>query len=156
MYIGKRVRTLIISESPPPGTKKDFLYNLSAKDRLRRVLSKYLGIDETELIAKLVENGVLWDMAVRCRPRDKHSINAMSKNCSYITRIVLDLLRPDILILLGRVAQQQFKSIEQNLSYRPHTIVFEKHPLYVIRFEKNRANHYFDNLASYILRTPKH
>jgi len=144
------VRVLIVSESPPPGAKKDFLYNLGHSDRLRKTLSKFFGIDEGKLLETLFRKGVLWDMAARCRPPSKRDVYAMARRCSYVTKLVVEEYKPFRIVALGRVAGEQLRSVLKSCSYVPREVVYDHHPLYVVRFRRDCAAEYFNRLRSLI------
>ncbi len=146
MYRGKDVKVLVVSESPPPGKKSDFLYNLGHRDRLRRTLSRFFGVDEKELISRLVERGVLWDMAARCRPPSRRDVAFMARNCLRITAIEIEVLKPKRIVALGSVARAQVREALRICSYAPQEILEDHHPLYVVRFRRSEASEYFGRL----------
>lgn len=153
LYENIVVNTLVISESPPPGNKESFIYNLSHSDRLRKVLSKYFGLSEEELLSKFLGLGIFWDMAIRCRPRSKRDLSLMRKNCMFITKCVIELLKPKKLILLGTIARKQYEYLIRYLTYKPKEVLIEKHPLYIVRFEERRSTRYFRWLYDIIFPT---
>ncbi len=139
------VRTLIVSESPPPGTKQDFLYNLGHRDRLRKTLARFWNLSENEVLDYLRRNHAFWTMAIKCRPRDRTCIKTIARNCLEILRLEIEIAKPKRIVALGTTASESVKIIA------PRTeIVFERHPLYVVRFERNRAEQYFQRLKELI------
>ncbi len=144
------VNVLVLSESPPPGKKPDFLYNLGHRDRLRKTLAKFFGLSEEELIRRLINRGVLWDMAVRCRPPSRRALAEMARRCSYVTKLVIEKLKPARVVVLGSVAKNQIEEVAKICSYRPREIVHDYHPLYVIRFRRSEACEYFDRLRRWL------
>jgi len=146
-YRGIAIEVLVISESPPPGNKPDFLYNTGHRDRLRKVLSKYLGIEEERLLEEMRNRGVLWDMAARCRPPSKRDVVAMAMNCTSVTIAEIEALKPRTVIALGTVARKQLSRALSACSYKPVEVYEERHPLYVVRFAKSEAPKYFAKLG---------
>lgn len=149
-YAPASVKVLIISESPPPGYKEDFLYNLDHRDRLRRVLCRYLSFENGDKLLEFFKSrGIFWSVAVKCRPRDRKNLSKMYRNCRKIALLEVRLAKPEKLILLGSVALKQYRSIKSELNYRSEIIV-ERHPLYVVRFQRYRMEDYFSRLERLI------
>ena len=111
-WLPERVDVLVVVESPPPGEKEDFFYNLSKSDRLRRNLKLLLGLEITDedLLAWLKERGVFITDAIKCRPvkralRDVRLRVRMCLSCLYILEREVELLRPRRVIVMGETAQ---------------------------------------------------
>ncbi|NPA71058.1 MAG: hypothetical protein GXO26_09650 [Crenarchaeota archaeon] len=134
-YLPDDVRILIVSESPPPGLKDDFIYNLSCRDRLRRVLAYVLNIDDNHVPTFLKINNIFWTTAIKCRPLDRKRIEEMRRNCVQILRKEIEILRPGLIIALGKVAWRSIDEISPNVK-----IVREYHPLYIWRFQRSRLS----------------
>ena len=124
------VRVLVISESPP-GNKCDYLYNLSCRDRLRRVLAYAFQVDEPDVLRLLHANGVFWTTAVKCRPIDKSRIEPMRRSCLSIFRLEVEALKPRRIVAFGKVAQRSILDLNFSEKYK---VSFHYHPLYVVRF----------------------
>ena len=129
-FLPEEVELLVISESPPPGEKPDYLYNLQNRDRLRTLLSKVLGVSQEEVPKFLKERGIFWTVAVKCRPQSKKELREMGKNCVEVLREEINELRPNRILALGKLAEKAI------LEIRPKVEVnFDRHPLYMARFE---------------------
>ena len=150
LYAPKDLRTLVISESPPPGKKPDFLYNLGHSDRLRRALARALGVDDAEVLHWLVSRGVFWAMAAMCRPPSKRFVGSMALRCRRVLAEIIELGRPRCIALLGRVAEASYASIARRIGYEPSRVLVDRHPLYVVRFERHRLGQYFGALKRLI------
>lgn len=133
-YLPGKVRVLVVSESPPPGFKSDYIYNVSRRDRLRQVLAVVFGVPQDRVTDLLVENGVFWSTAVKCRPVSKGYIESMRRNCVDILDLEIKHLTPKKILALGVVA---WKSIEE-LNVEGIPIVKHYHPLYLARFDRGR------------------
>ena len=103
---------LVVVESPPPGEKEDFFYNLSKGDRLRRNLKALLGLELTDegLLAWLKERGVFITDAIKCRPvrralREVRLRVRMCLNCLFILKREVELLEPGRVVVMGETAQ---------------------------------------------------
>ena len=129
-FLPKRLRVLVVSESPPPGQKPDYLYNLSHPDRLRRVLAKTFGTQEAQLTSFLVKHGIFWTTAVKCRPPSKKEVEAMRKNCLEVLRLELEKLKPKRVVALGKVALNSLGELGVTPAGKHH------HPLYLARFRR--------------------
>ena len=148
-YLPDRVRVLVISESPPPGFKDSYLYNTNARDRLRRLLSKLMDVSEDEVLNELYSHGVFWTTAVKCRPYSRRYINVMRRNCISILRFEVKILKPEIIIALGKVADKSINDIIDALSYC--RVMKFHHPLYISRFEKYRLKEFRDVICRILL-----
>lgn len=127
------VKVLVVSESPPPGNKSDYLYNLDHSDRLRKVLARIFNIPSTEVINYLVKNNIFWTTAVKCRPISKKYIEIMRRNCLYILDLEIKELKPRKIIALGTIARKSVNELRiENIPIEKHY-----HPLYLARFHKN-------------------
>lgn len=134
-YLPKELITLVVSESPPPGRKQDYIYNLESRDRLRRVLGEVLGIDEGEVINYLMNHGIFWSTAVKCRPISKSYLRGMRRNCVYVLTEEIKRLRPKRIVALGRYAWESVDEALTKLNLRIN-VVKHYHPLYLRRFMK--------------------
>ncbi len=132
-YLPDRVKILIISESPPPGDKEDFIYNLNRKDRLRSTLSQIFNIDDNLIPSLLKKLRIFWTTAVKCRPIDKSYIERMRRKCLKILKIEIDVLNPEYLIALGKVAWRSVEELNVGIP-----VVKHYHPLYLRRFMRDR------------------
>lgn len=145
-FMPSRLAALVVSESPPPGNKKDYLYNIFNRDNLRDVLAKILGLNNSEVVYYLVSKRIFWTTAVKCRPRDKNSIEAMRKNCVNILRFEINTLNPSLIVAFGKTAQKSIREI------RPRAEVFEtNHPLYYKYCQKlSELKYFFEKLIKTI------
>ena len=134
-FLPKRLKTLVISESPPPGAKRDYLYNLENNDRLRKVLAKAFGCKEKDVVKLLIKNNVFWTTAIKCRPLSFKNLEEMRKNCLEILKKEIEILKPKRIVVLGK--RVGWKSIKE-LSIKNIEIKKEFHPLYLARFKKER------------------
>lgn len=133
-YLPNKVETLVISESPPPGFKNDFIYNIEHFDRLRQVLSKIFNISEREIVEFLKSNGIFWTTAIKCRPKRKKNLEMMRRNCLEVLRSEIECLNPSKIIVLGKIAWKSINDLKiENVSILRHY-----HPLYLARFKKTR------------------
>ncbi len=133
-YLPKDLRTLVVSESPPPGRKRDYIYNLSSRDRLRRVLSKVFGVNESEVINYLMSNGVFWSTAIKCRPLSKSHLKFMRSNCVYVLTEEIRVLKPRRIVALGRYAWESVNEALVKAGVPNVDVVKHYHPLYLSRF----------------------
>lgn len=131
-FLSPRLVTLVISESPPPGPKPDYLYNLGGRDRLRSVLARVFGVDEREVPVFLARHGVFWTTAVKCRPPSRADVEPMRARCVSILRLELEVLRPRRVVALGRAA---WRSVEEAGASRLLACK-HYHPLFLARFMK--------------------
>lgn len=131
-YMPPRPIILVVSESPPPGMKRDYLYNVNHKDRLRLALAKTFNVEEAEVLEYLRDKHILWSTAIKCRPRSKDYIKSLRVSCLPILRAELELIQPAVAVTLGITAISSFK----DLGIKPHYIGY--HPLYYMR--TNRLN----------------
>jgi len=139
-WVPDEVELLLITESPPPGPKPDFFYNLGRPDRLRRNLKAILGlgVPERYVPAWLKDHGAFLTNAVKCRPvrpggkpRDEGLLRRMALNCSPILAHELGVLRPKKVLVLGRIAQLSSEA----LGLRPYAVF--PHPNFVVRFRRD-------------------
>ncbi len=138
-WLPGEVKLLLIAESPPPGQKPDFFYNLGAPDRLRRNLKAILGLEvpDTEVPRWLRESGIFLTSAVKCRPirpggwaRDERLLRQMALNCTAILDLELRALRPKKVVVMGKVAELA----SGTLGLRPYRTF--PHPNYIVRFRR--------------------
>jgi len=135
-FLPSRVRVLVVSESPPPGAKEDYLYNLACRDRLRVALGKAFNVNEKKVPATLMEKRVFWTTAVKCRPPSRKHIEAMRRNCLSILEKEIRELRPQKIVALGTTA---WRSISE-LGIKEIPVVRGYHPLYTIRFRRQELS----------------
>lgn len=126
-YIPNKPLILAISESPPPGHKKDYLYNTEQRDRLREALAEAIGINEKEVIKFLYSKHIFWTTAVKCRPVSKETLEDLRRNCRSILELEIATLQPDVIVALGRTAQRSLSE----LNIKPDLSCY--HPLYYSR-----------------------
>ncbi|MEM0380698.1 MAG: uracil-DNA glycosylase family protein [Desulfurococcaceae archaeon] len=132
-YLPSKPLVFVVSESPPPGFKQDYLYNNFRKDNLRIVLSRIFNIDERDVIEYLVKKHVFWSTAVKCRPlysdRNKKNkyVEIMRRNCREILSYEINVLKPEITVALGNVALKSFREIGLKPDFQAY------HPLYYRR-----------------------
>lgn len=126
-YMPSKPLTLVVSESPPPGFKHDYLYNISNRDRLRNVLARVFNIDSSDVIGYLFNKHVFWSTAVKCRPLSKKYIEVMRRNCREILGLEINVLKPGILVALGKIASKSFSELSLKPDFEAH------HPLYYSR-----------------------
>ncbi len=142
LYAPEKLRVLVVSESPPPGATHSFLYNTSHPDRLRRLLSRVLGVEEWRVPEELRRAGVFWTTAVKCRPPNRRSLEKMADNCAVLLALELEA-KPEKVVLLGRLAQKVYeKAVTLYTGEIVWSVYREKHPLYVQRFERSRLEDY--------------
>ncbi|RLI08278.1 hypothetical protein DRO32_02520 [Candidatus Bathyarchaeota archaeon] len=134
------LKLLLITESPPPGRKQDFFYNLGRPDRLRRNLKAILGLGVAELQVPswLKEHGAFLTNAIKCRPirpggraRDEGLLRRMALNCSAILARELEVLRPRRVMVFGRIAQLS----SEVLGLEPYAVF--PHPNFLVRFRRD-------------------
>ena len=134
-FLPSKVKTLVISESPPPGFKDSYIYNLNCRDRLRNVLAKAFNVSESEVVGILIDHGVFWTTAIKCRPPSFRDLEFMRRNCLDILRFEIEVLKPNRILALGsRVA---WKSI-RDLKVASIPVIMDYHPLYIARFRRDR------------------
>ena len=140
LWLPSRVELLLITESPPPGRKADFFYNLSRPDRLRRNMRAILGLEvpEREVPAWLREHGVFLTNAVKCRPpagergyRDERLLRQMALRCARHLALEVAILRPKHVMALGRIAGLAAEACGLEL------YAAFPHPNYVVRFGRH-------------------
>ncbi len=132
-YVPKPLKTLVISESPPPGRKKNYIYNLGEGDRLRRVLAKVFEVPEENVIDFLMRQGIFWSTAIKCRPISKSKLEEMRRKCVEVLKLELSILKPRRVVALGKVA---IKSISE-VPLAGIKVIEYYHPLYVVRFRRS-------------------
>ena len=132
-------KLLIVVESPPPGRKETFFYNLDRWDRLRSNLSKILGIGNggIELLIWLKERGAFLTDAIKCRPPSKAQIPRMYRLCSRILAKEIETLHPQALLLMGTTAKRTLRLALDEIDWLPTTIMELPHPNHVIRFRRD-------------------
>ena len=150
LYAPQQLGVLVISESPPPGRKPDFLYNLEHSDRLRRLLAKAFSVPEQEVPRWLSSRGAFWAMAAMCRPPSKGLVKHMASRCRRVLAEIIELAKPRCIAVLGRVAEESYRAISSGLRYRPARVLVDRHPLYVARFERHRLDSYLKALRDLI------
>jgi len=136
-WLPHKVHTLVIVESPPPGYKDDFLYNLDRKDRLRRNLKRILGLNfesDDELLRWLKARGIFITDTVKCRPFNKREIKSMMLECYPILREEISILGSKRVIVLGRVAEEAIERIKLGKDIEVEML---PHPNYIMRFRRN-------------------
>ena len=148
-WLPRRVKTLAIGESPPPGKKEGLLYNLQAFDRLRLSLKLVLNLQaDGEVLETLRRLQVFFTAAVKCRPPSLRSLQAMRPNCVYLLREELRLLKPSRVVAMGRTAAA---SLSEILNLKPpetvreivklkvggFEVAFTPHPNYLFRFGRH-------------------
>ncbi len=141
LWLPGEVRLLLIAESPPPGQKEDFFYNLNRPDRLRRNLRAILGLppgEDVSLLAWLKEHGIFLTSAVKCRPpagarsyRDERALKRMALNCAPLLAREIEVLRPGHVMALGKVAELAAGALGLEL------YAAFPHPNYVVRFRRD-------------------
>jgi len=138
-WVPKKVKLLLVAESPPPGPKGDFFYNLALPDRLRRNMRAILGlpVGEKEVPIWLKRAGAFLTCAVKCRPlqggagyRDERTIRLMALRCARTLALEIKALRPEKVLLMGRVAE-----LAANVLGLEAYAVFP-HPNFIIRFKR--------------------
>ena len=141
LWLPREVRLLLVAESPPPGQKEDFFYNLDRPDRLRRNLRAILGLElgDAGLLEWLREHGIFLTGAVKCRPRrpergyrDERLLKRMALNCSDVLALELELLKPERVLALGRVARTLIEHLRPDVP-----VDFFPHPNYIVRFKRD-------------------
>jgi len=143
-FLPSKVRVLVVSESPPPGRKPDYLYNLGHSDRLRSVLAIVFQVEQSQVVNELVNKGIFWTTAVKCRPPSKRCIEEMRRNCTWILEEEIRELRPVKIVALGKTAWESLAEIKVEKA------VIEKdyHPLYIARFKRERLGNLREKLLS--------
>ncbi len=140
LWLPSQVELLLITESPPPGRKADFFYNLSKPDRLRRNMRVILGLEvpEREVPAWLREHGIFLTNAVKCRPpagergyRDEKLLRQMALRCAHHLALEVAILRPKHVMALGQIAGLAAEACGLEL------YATFPHPNYVVRFGRH-------------------
>lgn len=139
-WLPEQVNLLFITESPPPGQKSNFFYNLDKKDRLRMNLKNILGlnINEHEIPKWFKDVGFFLTSAIKCRPprgarsyRDEQLLKKMAKCCTYLLAKEVNFLRPKHIIAWGKIAQISAALIKLKVNH-----IFP-HPNHIVRFKRN-------------------
>ncbi len=147
-WLPSKVKVLAVGESPPPGHKESFFYNLGCFDRLRQAIKYAFKIDDDrQLLQELKGIGVFITAAVKCRPPSKRHIPSMRTNCVEILRREVEILRPSRIVAMGSTALASVVEL-YNLQ-KPSTIIgiykltstpletyVLPHPLYLFRFKR--------------------
>ncbi len=152
-FLPPRVRVLIVVESPPPGFKDNFFYNLSLWDRLRNNFKLILGlrnISDSEFINYLMKNNVFLTDAIKCRPLSKDDIPSMRENCVYILLNEITILKPEIVVAFGKTATRSLKELKPKIHVG--TILKFYHPNYIVRFERGKIEFYRRVLRQILFR----
>ena len=150
-WLPSRVEVLAVGESPPPGRKDNVFYNLKLFDRLRLSIKLILNMeDDGNVLRRLKKSSTFLTAAVKCRPQSLKDLQTMRRNCVYMLREELKLLRPARIVAMGRTASA---SIAEILKLNPPPtlneifetqvkslkIAFTPHPNYVFRFRRDLA-----------------
>ncbi len=152
-WLPQRVETLAIGESPPPGQKTSFFYNLESFDRLRLSLKLIVGelrAEDIQLLKTLFDRGVFVTASIKCRPPNRKALPEMRKNCVWMLKKELDLLKPKRLVAMGRYAAESVRDV---LGVEPPKsllgvsvcridgleVVYTPHPNYIFRFGRHLA-----------------
>lgn len=158
---------LVITESPPPGIKENFFYNLNRNDRLRSILKKLLRLEEMsdlKFLQFLKDNRIFLTNSVKCRPYSKRDLEDMRRRCIYVLTREIKLMKPQIIIAMGKSAIKSLNQIlnmkfrlENNEYFRVYNIndykiVITLHPLYIWRFLHNRIDKISNNLITILMR----
>ncbi len=139
-WLPKRVKLLLIAESPPPGRKRTFFYNLDVPDRLRRNMRAILGLEVPDhgVLSWMKDSGIFLTAAIKCRPirpedkaRDERLLRHMAFCCSDILALEVKVLKPEKIMLMGRIAELAAKMA----GLRPCEVF--PHPNYVVRFRRD-------------------
>ncbi|RLF22200.1 MAG: hypothetical protein DRN15_07390 [Thermoprotei archaeon] len=135
-----QVKALIVMESPPPGLKKSFFYNTNSPDRLRRNLAFILRLARTgdEVIEWFRSRGLFITNAVKCRPLSRERVSIMAKNCKFILRREVELLKPEVIIAMGLTARRSIRALSLRSMVR---IIELPHPNYIVRFRRDLIPH---------------
>ncbi|MCD6409396.1 MAG: uracil-DNA glycosylase family protein [Candidatus Verstraetearchaeota archaeon] len=148
IWLPRKVEVLAIGESPPPGHKESFFYNLGCFDRLRQALKYAFKIDSDEqLLQELRDLGVFITAAVKCRPLSKKHIPAMRANCVKILQQEVEVLKPSRIVAMGSTALTSTAELYglkmpdtvvgiYKLADSPLEIYVLPHPLYLFRFRR--------------------
>lgn len=152
-WLPQRVKTLAVGESPPPGQKNSFFYNLESFDRLRLSLKLMVGelrAEDIQLLKTLFDRGVFITASIKCRPPSRKALPEMRKNCVWMLKKELNLLKPKRLVAMGRYAAE---SVHDILGIEPPKsllevsvcriddleVVYTPHPNYIFRFGRRLA-----------------
>lgn len=138
-WLPDHVNVMLIAESPPPGFKDSFFYNLGGGDRLRSNLRLILGLSlsDGELLKWLKGSKVFITSAIKCRPprgakqyRDETILKEMARRCSSLLKMEVEALRPAHVVALGRVAalSASYAGVKIESAF--------PHPNYLVRFNR--------------------
>jgi len=152
-WLPEKVRVLAVGESPPPGRKRCFFYNLAQFDRLRLSMRLITGKREEELLRWLKRRGIFITAAVKCRPPKPSDITSMRKKCERWLRMEIELLRPERIVAMGRTAVRSLCTVLGlrepdsvrdlvEVEKRGYRIAFGPHPNYVFRFRRDISKDY--------------
>ena len=140
LWLPEEIKLLIVTESPPPGQKEDFFYNLSKPDAMRRNFMVILGLEgmsDTEVPRWFKGRGAFITNAIKCRPirpegryRDPRLLTEMTLNCTHVLELEVELLRPKKIIAMGTYAQLSVSRLGL-----PHEKLY--HPNYLARFRRD-------------------
>ena len=150
MWLPKKVKVLIVVESPPPSRKENFFYNLSMFDRLRLSMKTILSLedlDDREFLCLLRERGVFVTNAVKCRPMDRVLIPEMRRKCVHILEREIRLLKPKRILAMGKTAVSSISEIfglrkpssvttVKEYSLEDIKVVIAPHPNFIFRFRR--------------------
>ena len=104
-WLPSEVKILAIGESPPPGQKDSLFYNLKSFDRFRLSMKLILNVkDDLNVLKLLKSKNVFVTAAVKCRPLNKSKIEDMRRNCKYLLKTEIKLLKPKKIVAMGRTA----------------------------------------------------
>ncbi len=158
---------LIITESPPPGIKENFFYNLNFNDRLRSILKKFLKLEklnDLEFLNFLKERRIFLTNSIKCRPFSKRDLETLRSRCTYLLAREVKVIRPRIIIVMGVTA---LKSLSQVLGvnftlgkdkyFKTHNfnnleVITMPHPLHVWRFLHDKIDEVSNILRTFLLR----
>lgn len=149
-WLPDQVKVLAIGESPPPGFKNSLFYNLEGFDRFRLSMKLILGVkDDLGVLELLRSKNIFITAAVKCRPVDRFRINDMRKECEYVLKTEIELLKPKKIIAMGRTAALTISrvlgvEIPESVNgifvnEKDLRLYFVPHPNYVFRFKRDLA-----------------
>jgi len=150
-WLPKEMRTLVIGESPPPSHKESFFYNLGAFDRLRLSTRFVFGweLDNGGLLEAVKGSGIFFTASVKCRPPSRKELPVMRRNCLYVLREELELLKPKMVVAMGRYALTSIAEIyglregevgePRKIRVNGLNLMVTPHFNYVFRFRRDLA-----------------
>lgn len=143
----EKTKILIVVESPPPGKKEDFFYNLQKFDRLRRNFE--IIFRTKDIISFLKKKGIFVTNAIKCRPlrgkksyRDEKILFEMAENCSKFLKEEIGILKPEHIIAMGKIAKFSLSLIKMKPDY-----IFP-HPNYLVRFKRKELEKIREKILS--------